>query len=135
LNIDILYHLSYDGQCLPAKINIAIFIHVLLLLAIALSVLRFTDSDYPFGIFKLFLKPFLWNRSILKRSDLVCRIGYTFGMLLGYRYYKAPEIIIKSTNFGFLKSVQSWLSVPTSWNNGSEPNSSICIKSFLKEII
>jgi hypothetical protein len=25
------------------------------LLAIVLSVLRFTDSDYPFGIFKLFL--------------------------------------------------------------------------------
>ena len=27
---------------------------VLFLLAIVLSVLRFTDSDYPFGIFKLF---------------------------------------------------------------------------------
>jgi len=26
------------------------------LLAIVLSVLRFTDSDYPFGIFKLFFK-------------------------------------------------------------------------------
>jgi hypothetical protein len=29
---------------------------VLFLLAIALSVLRFTDSAYPFGIFKLFLE-------------------------------------------------------------------------------
>jgi hypothetical protein len=28
---------------------------VLFLLAIVLSVLRFTDSDYPFGVFKLFL--------------------------------------------------------------------------------
>ena len=27
---------------------------VLFLLAVMLSVLRFTDSDYPFGIFKLF---------------------------------------------------------------------------------
>jgi hypothetical protein len=43
LNIDILYHLSYAGQCLPAKINIAIFIHVLLLLAIALSVRAFDN--------------------------------------------------------------------------------------------
>jgi len=38
-------------------------------------------------------------------------------------------------NFGFLKSVQSGLSVTRSWNNGSEPNSSIFIKPFLKEII
>ena len=29
---------------------------VLFLLAIVFSVLRFTDSDYPFGIFKLFLQ-------------------------------------------------------------------------------
>jgi hypothetical protein len=29
---------------------------VLFRLAIVLSVLRFTDSDYPFGIFKLFFK-------------------------------------------------------------------------------
>jgi hypothetical protein len=28
-------------------------------LAIVLSVLRFTDSDYPFGIFKLFLDNFI----------------------------------------------------------------------------
>ena len=32
---------------------------VLFLLAIVLSVLRFTDSDYPFGIFKLFSRLFL----------------------------------------------------------------------------
>jgi hypothetical protein len=31
---------------------------VLFLLAIVLSILRFTDSDYPFGIFKHFLKVF-----------------------------------------------------------------------------
>jgi hypothetical protein len=29
---------------------------VLFLLAIVLSVLQFTDSDYPFGIFKLFIQ-------------------------------------------------------------------------------
>jgi len=32
-----------------------VFPFVLFLLASALSVLRFTDSDYPFGIIKLFL--------------------------------------------------------------------------------
>jgi hypothetical protein len=31
----------------------------LYLFVIVLSVLRYTDSDYPFGIFKLFLKIFL----------------------------------------------------------------------------
>jgi len=31
---------------------------VLFLLAILLSVLRYTDSDCPFGIFKLFLQSF-----------------------------------------------------------------------------
>ena len=36
---------------------------VSLSLAIVLSVLRFTDSDYPFGIFKLFL---LINKICLK---------------------------------------------------------------------
>jgi hypothetical protein len=35
--------------------NIVRSLFVLFLLAIVLSVLRFTYSDYPFGIFKLFL--------------------------------------------------------------------------------
>jgi hypothetical protein len=30
---------------------------VLFILSIVLSVLRYTDSDYPFGVFKLFLIP------------------------------------------------------------------------------
>ena len=34
---------------------------VLFLLTIVLSVLQFTDSDYPFGIFKLFLQ---YERSV-----------------------------------------------------------------------
>ena len=33
---------------------------VLLLLAIVLSVRRYTDSDYPFGIFKLFFRHILF---------------------------------------------------------------------------
>ena len=37
------------------EVCILLLIFVLFLLAIVLSVLRFTDSDYPFGIFKLFL--------------------------------------------------------------------------------
>ena len=37
------------------EVCIILLIFVLFLLAIVLSVLRFTDSDYPFGIFKLFL--------------------------------------------------------------------------------
>jgi len=42
---------------------------VFFLLAIVLSVLRFTDSDYPFGNFKLFLlcrvHRCLWSRSTI----------------------------------------------------------------------
>jgi hypothetical protein len=38
---------------------------VIFLLTIVLSVLlRFTDSDYPFGIFKLFLIPFKYFLSL-----------------------------------------------------------------------
>ena len=36
---------------------------LILRLAIVLSVLRFTDSDYPFGIFKLFL---LYDKNLRK---------------------------------------------------------------------
>jgi hypothetical protein len=46
-------------------------------LAIMLSVLRFTDSDYPFGVFKLFLKLFLELYSFY--SD---NIGKTFKGIL-----------------------------------------------------
>jgi hypothetical protein len=38
---------------------------VLILLAIMLSVLlRYTDSDYPFGIFKLFLKCYIQSSDV-----------------------------------------------------------------------
>jgi hypothetical protein len=42
---------------------------VLFLLAIVLSVLRFTDSDYPFDIFKLFLR-------MLEGGDPSCNNNY-----------------------------------------------------------
>ena len=41
---------------------------VLFLLAIALSVLRFADSDYPFGIFKLFYTESTAKKNIRKKS-------------------------------------------------------------------
>jgi hypothetical protein len=42
---------------LSVLFRMAIVLSVLFLMAIVLSVLfRFTDSDYPFGIFKLFIK-------------------------------------------------------------------------------
>ena len=52
-------------------------------LAIVLSVLRFTDSDYPFGIFKLFLhKASPWQRfdpdnAVTQACDLFEGISYT----------------------------------------------------------
>ena len=47
-----------EGSCYSIFSFMCMFcrsLFVLLLLAIVLSVLRFTDSDYPFSIFKLFL--------------------------------------------------------------------------------
>jgi hypothetical protein len=53
---------------------------VLFPLTIVLSVLRYTDSDYPFGIFKLFLKLFVnksvaglvvWNENATKYKKLL----------------------------------------------------------------
>ena len=44
-----------DLQFYVYILQIVVCPFVLFLLAIVLSVLRFTDSDYPFGIFKLFL--------------------------------------------------------------------------------
>ena len=47
--------LKYFRRLSPLTSNI-LFLFVIFLLVIVLSVLlRFTDSDYPFGIFKLFL--------------------------------------------------------------------------------
>jgi hypothetical protein len=48
----------------------SLFVHLyFFLLAFVLSVLRFTDSDYPFGIFKLFFEntDAIWNS-----QSLVC---------------------------------------------------------------
>ena len=51
---------SGDLLCYVYVLYIAVCPFVLFLLAIVLSVLRFLDSDYPFGIFKLF---FSWPDS------------------------------------------------------------------------
>ena len=67
---------------------------VLFLLAIMLSVLlRYTDSDYPFGIFKLFLRYILWNIFPILVLTLFCKslvlsdlmlIGFIFSLFLFY---------------------------------------------------
>jgi len=44
---------------------------VLFLLAIVLSVLRFTDSDYRFGIFKLFRTVLAFSEQILNILSIV----------------------------------------------------------------
>ena len=54
-------HLSFSGVRVTRSLDLCVcFVDrslVLFLLSIVLSVLlRYTDSDYPFGIFKLFLK-------------------------------------------------------------------------------
>ena len=46
---------------------------VLFFLAIVLSVLRYTDSDFPFGTFKLFLHLF---HSLSSRNFLICQRQY-----------------------------------------------------------
>ena len=43
------------GHCIVCSSSIYWSLFVLFRLVIVLSVLRYTDSDYPFGIFKLFL--------------------------------------------------------------------------------
>jgi hypothetical protein len=57
-------HVCFVGPT-PSVIIFAMFCRSLfVLLVIVLSVLRFTDSDYPFGIFKLFIQTLLM---IIKR--------------------------------------------------------------------
>ena len=62
-------HLSsppvFSGLCVTRSLILYVCVvdvvcpFVLFLLAIVLSILRFTDYDYPFGIFKLFLQTFV----------------------------------------------------------------------------
>jgi hypothetical protein len=47
------YVIRENSDGIPSLVKVCPF--VLFLLAIMLSVLRFTDSDYHFGIFKLFI--------------------------------------------------------------------------------
>jgi len=51
-----------------------LFSFVLLRLAIVLSVLRYTDSDYPFGIFKLFIYIDLLSNKRQKKFHLVRKL-------------------------------------------------------------
>ena len=50
---------------------------VLFLLAIVLSVLQLTDSDYPYGIFKLFLLVYFISDYIYNNHSLSCDIVST----------------------------------------------------------
>jgi hypothetical protein len=47
-------HLCHRYSVIVNQVRVATVPFVHFLLAIVLSVLRYTDSDYPFGIFKLF---------------------------------------------------------------------------------
>jgi ABC-type Co2+ transport system permease subunit len=60
---------------------------VLFLLAIVLSVLRFTDSDYPFGIFKLFLVVFQLYHGVSGVCSKMITKEYAKSMLGGYIMY------------------------------------------------
>ena len=56
-----------DLQFYVYVLQIAVCSFVLILLAIVLCVLlRFTDSDYPFGIFKLFLQSYNKKESVFR---------------------------------------------------------------------
>ena len=57
-----LFNLKFYVYCMFCRL-----LFVLFLLAIGLSVLRYTNSDYPFGIFKLFLNGF-FNQ---KKNDII----------------------------------------------------------------
>ena len=57
--LTVLEHLVLSGVCVTRSLVLCVmfcrYLFVLFLLAIVLSVLRFMDSNYPFGSFKLFL--------------------------------------------------------------------------------
>ena len=60
--LTLLEHLSSPPICIGVRVDrflVLVCPFVLVLLAIVVSVLRYTDSDYPFGIVKLCLP--LWN--------------------------------------------------------------------------
>ena len=53
-----------DHQFYMYVLQIVVCPFVLFLLAIVLSVLRYTDSDYPFGIFKLFFLVYTYIKNM-----------------------------------------------------------------------
>ena len=65
-----------------AKATMFVSPFILFHLAIVLSVLPFTDSDYPLGIFKLFLPGTLWIACSLK---LLNYLGFQIF------YYEVPD--------------------------------------------
>ena len=73
----ILFGMVYSIKCNIGRFLILVCPFVCFLLVIVLSVLlRFTDSDYPFGIFKLFLSIFCVFEYHVFQSLLDTRISY-----------------------------------------------------------
>ena len=66
---------------------------VLFLLAIVLSVLRFTDSDYHFGIFKLFLNIFVCFGKIFRLLFYIVNHYYIF---LKYLFFSTEIFLVIS---------------------------------------
>ena len=74
----------FSFMCNALQIVVCPF--VLFLLAIALSVLRYTDSDYTFGFFKLFISNFYTNiyKITLQRNDNHNTYSYLLRPVLQY---------------------------------------------------
>ena len=66
---------------------------VLFLLTIVLSVLRFTDSDYHFGIFKLFLNIFVYFWKIFR---LLFYIVNHYCIFLKYLFFSTEIFLVIS---------------------------------------
>ena len=72
---------SFSFMCMFCRSLFVLF--VLFLLAFVLSVLRFTDSDYSFGIFKIFLR---WG--------LCCSSFYCFGVCCVFVLCLSPSCVL-----------------------------------------
>jgi hypothetical protein len=70
---------------------------VLVLLAIMLSLLRFTDSDYPFGIFKLFLPSVL--DTLISSLKLLSHIETNFTVM--FFWWTPSEFLMCGANSEF----------------------------------
>ena len=73
---------------------------LVLFFAIVLSVLRFTDSDYPFGIFKLFVMP-------------ISYISFFFSFIYSfYCLFQNSNYCIRNTIYVLVCTCMQW------WENG-----------------